>query len=230
MLVILDLDDTLCNTWEALRIAVMKLVPTIIRMRKFRLIAYFITKRYERLEKLRDLHLLDFKGIFNRIMEDIYEDVDREEVKEILKLFDRFFFSSLKLYEDAEYFLKELKNLKAKIVLVTDSASSWQRKKLEVLGIENYFDAVIVSGDTGHTKLEPYNFKLAKRMFPREEIVFVVGDRDETDMKGGKSIGAITILVRRGYFKGRRVRYADHVVNDLYEALEVIKNELKARA
>ncbi|AEC52531.1 hypothetical protein PNA2_1616 [Pyrococcus sp. NA2] len=230
MLVILDLDDTLCNTWEAIRIALLKLVPTIIRMRKFRLILYFITKRYERLETIRDLHLLDFEGIFNRVIEEIYRDIDREEVREMLELFDREFFKNLKLYDDVLPFLKELKRMGAKIVLITDSSSAWQMRKVEVLGIREFFDEIIVSGDTGHTKLEPYNFILARKLFPREKDIFVIGDRDDTDMKGGKTIGATTILVRRGYFKGRRARHADFVVNDLKEALEVIKSELKVGA
>ncbi|HII61215.1 HAD family hydrolase [Pyrococcus horikoshii] len=228
MLVILDLDDTLCNTWEALRLALIRLTPIIIMKRKFKLIAYFLTKRYEKLESIRDIHLLDFEGIFNRIMEDIYRDLDKEEIKEMLDLFDRAFFANLKLYDDVLPFLNELKQMKAKLALVTDSASSWQRRKLEVLGIQRYFDKIIVSGDTGHTKLEPYNFYLATKMFPKEDKIFVIGDRDDTDMKGGKAIGATTILVKRGYFKGRRAKYADYIVNNLYEALEVIKGELKA--
>ncbi|MFA4662510.1 HAD family hydrolase [Pyrococcus kukulkanii] len=228
MLVILDLDDTLCNTWDAARIAIVRLIPTMLRLRKFRMFAYIITKRYRELEELKELHVLDFEEIFNRIMDKIYEKVDKEEVKEMMELFDRTFFANLRLYDDVIPFLNELKKMNAKIVLVTDSSSTWQRRKLEVLGIMEYFDKVIISGETGHSKHEPYNFMLARKAFQKEEPVFVIGDRDDTDMKGGKAIHATTILVRRGYFKGRRAKHADYIVNSLYEALEVIKDELKS--
>ncbi|AFK22724.1 HAD family hydrolase [Pyrococcus sp. ST04] len=228
MLVIIDLDDTLCNTWDAARIAVIRLIPTMLRLRKFRLFAYIITQRYRELEELREFHLMDFEEMFDKILQKIYKNVEREELEEMTNLFDRTFFANLKLYPDVLPFLSSLRAMNAKLVLVTDSSSTWQRRKLEVLGIQRFFDEVIISGETGHSKHEPYNFFLARKKFPKEEPVFVIGDRDETDMKGGKAIHATTILVRRGYFKGRRAKYADYVVNDLFEALEVIKNELKA--
>ncbi|MDK2869316.1 MULTISPECIES: HAD family hydrolase [Pyrococcus] len=227
MLIILDLDDTLCNTWEAIRIAAIRLIPTLLRLRKFRMFAYILTKRYRELEEIRELHILGFEEILDRIINKIYKNLENEEVQEIANLFDRTFFANLRLYPDVIPFLEKVREMGAKIVLVTDSSSSWQRRKLEVLGIKDYFDAIIVSGDTGHSKFEPYNFHLARKKFPREKKVYVIGDRDDTDMKGGKAIHATTILVKRGYFKGRRAKYADYVVNNLYEALEVIERDIK---
>ncbi|AAL81285.1 HAD family hydrolase [Pyrococcus furiosus DSM 3638] len=201
MLIILDLDDTLCNTWEAIRIAAIRLIPTLLRLRKFRMFAYILTKRYRELEEIRELHILGFEEILDRIINKIYKNLENEEVQEIANLFDRTFFANLRLYPDVIPFLEKVREMGAKIVLVTDSSSSWQRRKLEVLGIKDYFDAIIVSGDTGHSKFEPYNFHLARKKFPREKKVYVIGDRDDTDMKGGKAIHATTILVKRATLK-----------------------------
>ncbi|AEH24302.1 hydrolase [Pyrococcus yayanosii CH1] len=222
---IVDLDDTLCNTWEAAKKAAIRLLPRIFRLRKFRAFLYVASRRYKELEEMRELHLLGLDEIVQKVMGRIYKG---ENYSDIAEEFDKAFFSHLHLYPDAEPFLRGLKEMGAKIVLVTDSSARWQRRKIEHLGIARYLDGVIISGETGHTKFEPHNFILAKRMFPKERRMFVVGDRDETDMKGGKSIGATTILVRRGYFKGRKARHADFVVKNLSEALEVIEREHKA--
>ncbi|WP_048159834.1 HAD family hydrolase [Thermococcus barophilus] len=229
MLVMVDLDDTLCNTWEAGKYTIIRLFPHLLRKRKFKALFYILTARYRELEQSRELLVLDLDKLLQRIMERVYSRVKREDLEEMLELVDRTFFSNLKLFPDAKYFLEELKKINAKLVLVTDSSTYWQRKKLEYLGIKDYFDGIIISGETGHSKLDPHNFLLARRMFPNEDEVYMVGDRDDTDMKGGKAVGAITILVKRGYFKGKRAKYADYVVKDLIEALEVIKREHEKR-
>ncbi len=226
MLVLVDLDDTLCNTWEAGKYSLLRLLPYLLRKRKLRAFFYIVTARYRELEQSREFHTLDFDKLVERVMEKVYPKVHRDELEEITELIDRVFFSNLRLYPDALPFLRGVKEMGARLVLVTDSSSKWQRKKLEYLGIKDYFDALVISGETGHSKLEPHNFRLARYLFPDDEV-YMVGDRDDTDMRGGKSVGATTILVRRGYFSGRHARQADHVVGSLIEALEVIRREHK---
>ncbi len=221
MLVIVDLDDTLCNTWEAGRKTIARMAVELTLKLKLRVIAYLLFSRYRRLENERSLHLLDLKEITERVLEDIYGSVNPSFLAEVQKTVDRVFFSNLRLYPDAINFLDGLKRIGAKIALVTDSSSKWQRKKLEHLGIRKYFDTVIISGETGHTKFEPYNFRLAVKRL-RERRIYVVGDRDDTDMMGAKWIGATGILVRRGYFRMKKAKNASYTVKNLREALKLI--------
>ena len=230
MLVLLDLDDTLCNTWEAGKYTLLRLLPHLLRKRKFRALFYILTSRYRDLEQIREFHLMDLDKILERVMKKVYFHIPQDDIDEMFELVDRVFFSNLKLFPDAEPFLKGLRDMGARIILITDSSSYWQRKKLEYLGIRDYFDGIIISGETGHSKFEMHNFILAKKLFPAESEIYMVGDRDETDMKGGKSIGAVTILVNRGYFRGRGTKNADYVVRNLREALEVIRREHEKRA
>ncbi|NJE61768.1 HAD family hydrolase [Thermococcus sp. 21S7] len=230
MLVLVDLDDTLCNTWEAGKYTIIRLIPFLLKRRKFKAFFYILTARYRELEQSREIHMMDLDKIVENLLEKVYARVPPEELEEMQELIDRVFFSNLRLFPDAVPFLEALKRMGAKVVLVTDSSTRWQRKKLEYLGIKDYFDALIISGETGHSKLDPHNFRLARRLFPHEDEVYMVGDRDDTDMRGGKEVGATTILVGRGYFKGRRPRHADYVVRNLMEALEVIRNEHEKRA
>ncbi|NJE11029.1 HAD family hydrolase [Thermococcus sp. MAR1] len=230
MLVLVDLDDTLCNTWEAGKYTILRLIPFLLKRRKFKAFFYILTARYRELEQSREFHMMDLDKIVENLLEKVYAKISPRELEEMQELIDRVFFSNLRLFPDAVPFLEALKRMGAKVVLVTDSSTRWQRKKLEYLGIKDYFDALIISGETGHSKLDPHNFRLARRLFPHEDEVYMVGDRDDTDMRGGKEIGATTILVQRGYFKGRRPKHADYVVGNLTEALEVIRNEHEKRA
>ncbi len=230
MLVLLDLDDTLCNTWEAGKYTILRLLPYLLKKKKFRALFYILTSRYRDLEQVKELHLMDLDKILEKAMRKVYSHIPQNELDEMFELVDRVFFSNLKLFPDARPFLEELRKMDAKIVLITDSSSYWQRKKLEYLGIKDYFDSIVISGETGHSKFELYNFILAKKLFPVESEIYMIGDRDETDMKGGKAIGAITILVNRGYFRGRGTKNADYIVRNLMEALEVIKHEHEKRA
>ncbi|NPA47406.1 MAG: HAD family hydrolase [Thermococci archaeon] len=222
MLVIVDLDDTLCNTWEAGRKAIVRMAFELILRFKLRAISYLLFSRYRHLEKERSLHLLDLRGITERVLEDIYGSVNPDFLADIHRIIDRVFFSNLRLYPDARPFLEGIKRMGAKIALVTDSSSKWQRKKLEHLGIREYFDMIVISGETGHTKFEPYNFRLVVNRLS-DGSVYVVGDRDDTDMMGAKCIGATGILVKRGYFRMKKAKNADYTVKNLNEALNVIK-------
>ncbi|WP_010479289.1 HAD family hydrolase [Thermococcus zilligii] len=223
MLVLVDLDDTLCNTWEAGRKTLLRVIMYALRRRKFRLIRYFLLREYRKLESFDRYHKMNMSDVIREVLTRIYPDIRSKEVEEITSLVEKEFFSRLRLYPDALPFLEGLRKMGARVVLITDSSSEWQRKKLKMLGIEGFFDDVIISGETGYSKLTPHNFKLAVSKFGDDEV-YVVGDRDETDMAGAKAIGAVGILVRRGYFKGRPSKNADYAVHDLFEALEVIRN------
>jgi len=231
MLVIVDLDDTLCTTWDAGKRVLLRVFAYLLRRGKFRMLKYLLLQSYRELEDVEVVHRMDVEGILEEVFRRVYGENRVEWFSEMLELVDRTFFSSLRLYPDALPFLRSLKVMGARIVLVTDSSSRWQRRKVEHLGIGDYLDGIIISGETGYSKLNPHNFRLALSMFPDDEV-YVVGDRDETDMAGAKAIGATGILVRRGYFRRRRVRNADYIVGNLNEALEVIRreHELKKRA
>jgi len=96
MLVLVDLDDTLCNTWEAARWSVLRLLPHLIRKRKFKALLYILTQRYEELEQSRELHLLDLDELVGNFMERVYKSTSEKDLKEMFELVDKTFFSNLR--------------------------------------------------------------------------------------------------------------------------------------
>ena len=73
--------------------------------------------------------------------------------------------------------------------------------RLAELGLTQYFDAVVVSGEVGSKKPDPGIFSLAldKIGMAAEDVAFI-GDSVEDDIRGAKEIGMTPILIDR---KGR---------------------------
>jgi putative hydrolase of the HAD superfamily len=71
-----------------------------------------------------------------------------------------------------------------------------QRRKLELSGLEDLFEAVVVSGEHGIHKPDPAIFKIAcdKMGVLPEEVIFV-GDTFSTDIYGAVLSGMKTVFL-----------------------------------
>lgn len=79
--------------------------------------------------------------------------------------------------------------------IVTDLTMRLQLKKLVYFGLEQFFDVVVTSEETGTDKPEKSNFELtlSKLQLSKESgQVWMIGDDVKSDVVGGKTIGAIT--------------------------------------
>lgn len=91
--------------------------------------------------------------------------------------------------------LEKLKN-KYRIGLLTNGYPHMQRRKLELSGLEDLFEAVVVSGEHGIHKPDPAIFKIAcdKMGVLPEEVIFV-GDTFSTDIYGAVLSGMKTVFL-----------------------------------
>ncbi len=110
------------------------------------------------------------------------------------------------LYPDAIPFLMKLKEMGHKVDIVSKGDMNHQAKTIVSSGVHEYVNKVFV--------VEDKNFK--------NGYSIVVGD-SEPDYTLAKANNAKLIRVKRGKYKDTEFP-ADYVVNDLYEALEVVKN------
>jgi len=88
---------------------------------------------------------------------------------------------------------------------ITDGWSSVQRGKLLALGVERFFDAVVVSDDYGREMWKPHAFPFRKccellGVDPSEAIF--VGDHPDRDVTGATAAGLRVVRLKRpsGYF------------------------------
>lgn len=112
--------------------------------------------------------------------------------------------------------LRQLKK-KYKLAVVTDAPSlkAWQR--LNLMGIDNMFDAVVTFDDTGRKKPDSLPFKIAlRKLGVKPEEAVMVGDWYERDVIGAKNLGMKAVLV------GKACGIEDHCVRDIKGLLQIL--------
>ncbi len=105
-----------------------------------------------------------------------------------------------RLFDDVRELFTELRRARLPLALITNGASDAQRGKLRALGIEHWFDAVVISGEVGIAKPDTSVFNLAlDKLAVERENVWHVGDSLTTDVAGAKAAGLTAVwLNRRG--------------------------------
>ncbi len=139
--------------------------------------------------------------------------------EELTQLYWDSFVEESKPYPDAEPTLSYLKGKSYKLGLVTDTdcKPGMKERRLQRFEFVRLFDVVIIGGeDTPRTKPSPEPFLLAaSKLGLRASDCAFVGDKPFTDIKGAKTAGMQTILVkRRDWGVGER---ADFTINSLDE-------------
>ncbi|WKA55007.1 HAD family hydrolase [Planococcus shixiaomingii] len=118
--------------------------------------------------------------------------------------------------------LGELKKQSILMGIITNGRGQFQLDNIKALGIESYFDAILISEWEGMKKPEARIFHRALNLLGAApcESVFI-GDHPEHDVQAARSIGM------KGFWKKDwqwNEPQADGVVDDLMEVLEWIEN------
>ena len=97
------------------------------------------------------------------------------------------------LYPESRGVLDELAAV-ASLALITNGLSEVQRPRIDRLGIEKYFDAIVISAEVGVTKPGPRIFDLAFDRLgnPPKGTAVMVGDSLSSDIRGGADYGIAT--------------------------------------
>lgn len=133
----------------------------------------------------------------NQLLE--YKEISRLYPKEILLHHYRSHLPEIYLYPDARNFLNGIKANGNRMALVTDGRSVTQRNKLKALGVENFFDVIVISEEVGSEKPTLTNFqKVLDHCQGKQYIYF--GDNPQKDFLGPNQLGWETIgLLDRGF-------------------------------
>lgn len=103
------------------------------------------------------------------------------------------------------------------MALASNGYGEVQRARLTTFDLGRYFDAVVISGETGLAKPDPAFFEplLADLGRPDPGRTLMVGDSLSSDMAGGRAAGMTTCWFRPGGFDGDLPTSVDHVVATL---------------
>lgn len=98
------------------------------------------------------------------------------------------------LYEGARDVLDRLL-LDYRLALITNGLSAVQRRRLERLQLNRYFDAIVISAEVGHAKpaTEIFDSVFDLLDWPEKSDVTIVGDSLTSDIAGGINYGIDTI-------------------------------------
>ncbi len=106
-------------------------------------------------------------------------------------------FANMSPYRDSIPTLIKLKQMGLSLNIITNGRSIKQWEKIIRLGLEAFFDHVVISENVGHSKPAPeiYNIALSLARCESEEALFI--DNSTECIKGAKDIGMATVLMDR---------------------------------
>lgn len=121
--------------------------------------------------------------------------------------------------------LSTLKGKAYKLGVVTDGSIDSTYEILMRLGITEFFDVIVVSEEVGIEKPNPKIFQEALiRLNARPSETMIVGDSLERDIKGGKQLGMVTVLIQRYQLRKNRETKVepDYRIQRFDELLEIL--------
>jgi putative hydrolase of the HAD superfamily len=130
----------------------------------------------------------------------------------------------LELYPDVKSVLDELKP-RFPLAVVSDGQSAWALPEMRALGIDSYFDPIVVSGDYGVRKPDPRLFQAALDGIGAdpEEVLFVGNDMYR-DVFGAAQMGMKTVYLAsnqgRRHMEGVKPDYIIYRFAELRQAIE----------
>lgn len=121
-------------------------------------------------------------------------ELDPRVLTAIIAYFEEILPKSWKLFDDA---LDVLTNLQQyPLGLITNGALSIQSKKIDVTGIRDFFDCIVISEEVGFAKPNPEIFLYAcSQLHCQPEECYFIGDSWENDVLGSLAAGMNAVWI-----------------------------------
>jgi FMN phosphatase YigB (HAD superfamily) len=112
-----------------------------------------------------------------------------------------------------------------RIGVVTNGSTLVQQAKVDSVGLRPHVDAVVDSEATGHRKPARRIFEVAAHELGVELGLggWMVGDRLDTDIAGGASVGLRTIWISQGEPLPAGAARPTHIAASITEAFEIVR-------
>jgi putative hydrolase of the HAD superfamily len=113
--------------------------------------------------------------------------------------------------------LEKLKNCNIRLGMITNGRGQFQLDNIKALGIEKYFDTILISEWEGIKKPDPEIFnKALKQLEVSAHMSIFVGDHPENDVKAAQNVGMKGTWKRDPQWEQV---IADYIIDDLAELL-----------
>jgi HAD superfamily hydrolase (TIGR01509 family) len=163
--------------------------------------------------------------IIGKMLEAINIEVKAVDLERLQRLFDWQAVPGVRVFKDAVYVLRTLREAGLRTGLVTNAAfPMWMRDtELRSLGLLEYLDVRLTAADVGKLKPHPHPFKEALRRLGVEpgEAIFV-GDRLHDDVLGAQGVGMRAVWVRRGTAQSNGSVRPNATIDTLSDLLKIL--------
>lgn len=150
----------------------------------------------------------------------------QQEMEKFLSRYELDSARKSKLFPDTIPTLEELKKLKVRTGLVTNTSAKAVEIVFQLHGLKRYFDVVIARENVARLKPDPEGIlHVVKKL--GAEVFFMVGDLP-LDAQAAKSAKGTSIIIKR-YPDERLDFQADHVIQSLSGVLPIIQVALKSK-
>ncbi|MEM1689369.1 MAG: HAD-IA family hydrolase [Candidatus Hadarchaeales archaeon] len=221
--VLFDIDDTIYDHKEWLAGAFLKVGELLeslfgLNRKEVRDILLQLTEKYTSAAG----------NLFNLLLRQIGLPEEEKLIKRIIESFYSYMPDRLTPYPAMYEVLKTLKQMGKKLGIVSDGRRDVQLQKLKALGLEGFFDVVVISDEYGREKRKPNTFpyELAlKKLGVEAKCAVYVGDNPNKDFIGAKKLGMRTIRLLMGEYANVRTSIeleADFSVRNPIEILSVL--------
>lgn len=117
--------------------------------------------------------------------------------------------------------IEKLKQKSIKLAMITNGRGTFQLDNIRALGIESYFETILISGWEGIKKPDPEIFARAlKQLDVKAGEGMFVGDHPLNDVKAARDLGMWTVWKRDNQWEEAE---ADFIIDDLIEILLIVE-------
>ncbi|MEO4052172.1 HAD-IA family hydrolase [Solibacillus sp. CAU 1738] len=195
----------------------------------------FINKQYERLSKHfshipKDIYMkrfieLDHHGyvwkdkVYAQLIEEL--DITSLTAEQLLNDYLLEFRNHCVPFNNLREMLEDLKKQGLSLGIITNGYGHFQLHNIKALGIEHYFDVILISEWEGIKKPNPEIFErsLSKLQVKPEESMFI-GDHPVNDVEAAKNIGMVTVWKKDGAWD---MPNADFMIDQLMELPSIVR-------
>ena len=149
--------------------------------------------------------------------------------QELLEEFVHIDISDITVFPDVIDTMIQLKGRGYWVVLVTSGDKEIQRKKIDVLGLNNrYFDDIVITERNNDQSKKACFQEIMKRYDLQPEEVICVGDKIDDELAASKSLGMVTVMFEHGRHYKAYLKVQDKYIKPDY-FIKHIKDILELR-
>ncbi|MED4017154.1 HAD family hydrolase [Sutcliffiella cohnii] len=213
--VLFDLDGTLLNRDESLKSFILdqysRLYDGLGHINKKQFTERFITL---------DNHGYVWKDkVYAQLIEEF--DIQDYTVNFLLEDYMKHFKNHCIPFPNLIEMLRKLQNLGCSLGIISNGMTEFQLHNIRALGIESYFQTILISEKEGLRKPDPLIFQkaLEQMKVSANECLFV-GDHPENDVRASKKVGMTSVWKKDTYWDNI---IADYTIEDLIEIINIVE-------